>query len=117
MTVNFCACYHLPKPICDTTLFQLYLLEIIEELIDNEPGSVFVLTGDLNELRTAELQSQLGLDQLVDKPTHCNDIINVFLTNMPDMFNVDVGQSLLKTKHNALVINKLLNLCQRLSMK
>ena len=114
MTVNVRACYHPPKPIYDTTLFREYLLEIIEGLIDNEPesvfvltgdlnglrtepwsvfdltgvlnglrtepGSVFVLTGDLNGLRTAELQSQLGLDQLVDKPTHCNNIIYVFLS-------------------------------------
>ena len=104
LTVNFCACYHPPKRIYDTKLFREYLFEIIEGLIDNQPGSVFVLNGDLNGLRTAELQSQLGGDQLVDKPTHSNNIINVFLTNKPDMFNVEVGQSLLKTKHKALVI-------------
>ena len=39
-------------------------LETIEGIIDREPGSVFVLTGDRNGLRTAELQLQLELDQL-----------------------------------------------------
>ena len=53
----------------------------------------------------AELQTVLGLDQLVNKSIHCNYIIDVILTNRPDMFNVEVGQSLLKTKHKALFIN------------
>ena len=68
------------------------------------PG-LCVLTGDLNGLRTVELQTQLGLAQLVDKSTHCNNIIDVFITNMPDMLSVEVGQSLLKTKLEALVTN------------
>ena len=92
-TVNFRACYHPQKPICDTTLFREYL----EGIIDSEPGFVFGLTGDLNGLRTVALHTHIEPDQLVHKPTQCNNIVDVFRRNRPDMSNVEVCQSLLKT--------------------
>ena len=47
----------------------------------------------------------LGLDQVVNNPIHNNNILDVFLTNRPDLFIVQVGQSLIKTKHDALIVN------------
>ena len=51
-------------------------------------STVFVLTGDLNKLNTDQLQTQLGLDQFVNNPTHNNNILDVFITNRPDLFDV-----------------------------
>ena len=66
---------------------------------------VFVLTGDPNKLNTDQLQTQHGLDQIVNNPTHNNNILHVFITNRPDLFDVQVGQSLIKTEHKALIVN------------
>ena len=51
------------------------------------------------------LQSLYGLDQIVNVPTHNNNILDKFITNRPDMFVVQVMQSLVKTKHKALIVN------------
>ena len=36
---------------------------------------------------------------------HNNDILDVLLANHPDLFHVLVEQSLIKTKHKALIVN------------
>ena len=68
-------------------------------MLETDPDSVFVLTGDLNGLDTTELQTQQGLDQIVNVPTHNNNFLDQFLTNSPELFTVQVVQSLVKTKH------------------
>ena len=68
-----------------------------------------MLTGDLNKLDTTALQTQQGLDQIVNVPTHNDNILHQFLTNRPDLFTVQVAQSLIKTKHKALIINSKLD--------
>ena len=35
----------------------------------------------------------------------CKNILNEFITNRPDLFNVQVAQSFVKTEHKALIIN------------
>ena len=40
-------------------------------------------------------------------PTHNNNILDKFLTNRPDLFDIQVMQSLIKMKHKAVVINTL----------
>ena len=95
--ITICASYHTPKQIYNVSNFKT-LLE------DNDPVSIFVLTGDINKLNTVELQLQQGLEQIIKVPTHKN-IIDQFITNRPDLFNVQVAQSLVKTKHKAIIIN------------
>ena len=47
-------------------------------MLETDPDSVFVLTGDLNRLDTLELQTQQRLDQIVNVPTHNNNILDQF---------------------------------------
>ena len=77
----------------------------IAELLENDPNSVFILTGDLNSLNTNDLQTELGLDQIVNLPTHGANILDAFVTNSPDLFDLKIGQSLIITKHKALIVN------------
>ena len=97
LVINLCACYHPPKPVYDSAAFRDLLFDNISQLLDDDHESVFILTGDLNKLSTGQLQTQLGLVQIMNVPTHNNNILNVLLTNRPDLLDVQVGQSLVKT--------------------
>ena len=46
-----------------------------------------------------------GLEQIANIPTHNDNILDQFIINRPDLFVVQVAQSLVKTKHKALIIN------------
>ena len=105
LVINICACYHPPKPIYDVTLFKLHLQINIGLLLNRDQNSVFVFTGDLNRLNTTDLQSLYGLDQIVNVATHNENILDNFITNKPDLCVVQVAQSLVKTKHKALIVN------------
>ena len=107
--INFCACYHPPRPIYDSSEFIRHLSSSIEFILETDLDTIFVLTGDLNRLDTTEIQTQQGLDQIVNLPTDNNNILDQFLTNRPDLFTVQVVQSLVKTKHKALIINSKLD--------
>ena len=104
LMMTICASYHSPKPIYELSNFKTLLENNINCLLDNDPDSIFVHTGDLNKLNTVELQLQQGLEQIVKVPTHNKHILDQFITNRPDLFNVHVAQSLVKTKHKALII-------------
>ena len=103
--MTICASYHPPKPIYDVSNVKKLLADKISYLLDNDPDSIFVLTGDLNKLNTVELQRQQGLKQIVKVPTHNKNIFDQFITNRLGLFNVLVAQFLVKTKHKALIIN------------
>ena len=84
MTV--CASNHPPKPIYDVSNFQTLLEDKISCLLDNDPDSIVILTGDLNRLNTVELQLQQGLEQIVNLPTHNKNSLDQFITNRSDLF-------------------------------
>ena len=68
-----------------------------------------MLIGDLNRLDTTELQTQQRLGQIVNVPTHNNNILDQFLTNRPDLFTVEALQSSVKTRNKSLIINSKLD--------
>ena len=105
LVINIRACFHLPKPIYNVINFKQRLQDNIGYVLERDSNSVFVFTGDLNRLSANDLQSLYGLDQIVNVPTHNNNILDKFITNRPDMFVVQVMQSLIKTKHKALIVN------------
>ena len=59
----------------------------------------------MNTFNIIDLQVQFGFDQIVNLPTQGGKILDLFVTNRPDMFNLQVGQFLISTKHNALIVN------------
>ena len=61
---------------------------------------------------TNKFEAQLGFVQLVQSPTHNKSIIDKFLTNRPDLFDIQVMQSLVKSKHKSLLVN-----CDKLDRK
>ena len=85
-----CACYHPPRSIYDSSEFIIIirLSDNIGLMLESDSDSVFVLTGDLNRLDTTDLQTQQGLDQIVNIPTHNNNILEQFLTNQPDLYRL-----------------------------
>ena len=70
-----------PKPIYDVPSFKQHLAHSISLMIDNDPDAIFILLGDLNWLNTSELQTDLGLVQIVNVPMHNNNILDQFITN------------------------------------
>ena len=114
-SVNICACYHPPKPLYDVSTFKQHLADNISLFIDNDPNSIFVLTDDLDRLNRSELQTNLGLEQIVNIPIHNDNISDQFNTNRPDQFVVQVAQLLVKTKHKALIINSKADCVQAVS--
>ena len=77
----------------------------ITALLEDDSNNVVILTGDLNGLSMTYLQTQFELHQFVIVPTYNNNILDVLLTNLLDLFQVQVGQSLIMIKHKALIIN------------
>ena len=75
--------------------FRQYLKENIADLFENEQDSVFILIDDLNLLNTNNLQTKLGFDHIVNLPMHGANILDVFVTNRPYLFDLKMGQSLL----------------------
>ena len=61
-------------------------MDNVTDILDREPDSVFVLTGDLNTLNMRDLHAQFCFEQMVNLPTHgSNIILDLFITNRSDM--------------------------------
>jgi hypothetical protein len=98
-------CYYPPKPIYDVLDFKNIITCHIEYIFNNSSDSVILLAGDFNRLNTEFIENELGLKQIVNTPTHCANMLDKVFVNIPDLFNVSVVKSLIKTKHSALLIS------------
>jgi hypothetical protein len=98
-------CYHPPRPKykCQTLIDALTC--DIESIVGGYLDSIVIIVGDFNQLSTVFLECDLGFTQLVHSPTHCNNIIDKCFINRPDVYDVDIISSLVKTKHKALYIH------------
>jgi hypothetical protein len=76
---------------------------------------VIVIAGDFNSFDTSFLEVDFELDQIVDRPTHCNHILDKFFTNRPDIYHADVFASIIKTKHQAVYVTQ--TLCSKQTVK
>ena len=70
---------------------------------------VIVISGDFNSLDADFLEVDFGLTQIVLKPTHGNNILDMFFTHCPDISEVEVFASLIKTKHRAVFVRQTLS--------
>ena len=109
LEITYCiaACYHPPRArYCDTVLKDELTNDV--ELLLSGPfspkTSIIVIAGDFNLLNTDFLEYNFGLVQLVDRSTHCNHIIDKFLTSRPDISRFDTFASLIKTKHQVVFV-------------
>jgi hypothetical protein len=95
-----CASYHPPKT-SHTPYKACELLEEIDVIIGKcyvcYPNDYVVLTGDMNSLDLTNLATDHGLVQIVNEPTHRNNIIDNFFTNRPDLFTINLLKTAIKT--------------------
>ena len=102
LCVNICMRYNPPNPKYDSCDFA-DLVENFELSINSD--NIFILTGGLNQMDTSRFESILGFVQMNQTLTHNNNIIYKFVTNHPDLFTVQIMQSLVKTKNKAVSAN------------
>ena len=70
-----------------------YLSASLTSLEGEYPGCGFVLCGDFNRLNTHRLTTQFKLKQLVDKPTRGDQILDLVLTNLPQLYDSNAVQT------------------------
>jgi len=99
-------CYHPPAPryqpadLIDDLTNEL---DTIMQRADILP--VVIVAGDFNGLKTDFLEEYCGLTLIVHDITHGKKVLDKVFINHPDMFTACVYKSLLKTKHNAVLIS------------
>jgi hypothetical protein len=72
-----------------------------------DASATFVFAGNFNTFNTGFLESDYDLAQIVNKPTHCNHIIDKFFTSWSEISSADVFASCVKTKHQAVYVEVL----------
>jgi len=88
-----------------TPVYALQQLHLQRLLSRSKTDEFIILAGDFNLLDCSQLENQYGLVQLVNQPTHGDNILDKVFTNRPDCFVASVGRNLLKTKHLAVIVN------------
>jgi hypothetical protein len=95
-------CYHPPKPKYHRQVFIDALSHEIDYIISSHGESVIILCGDFNSLSTEFSEVDHGFVQLVSNATHGASLIDKLFVNRPDLYCVEVINSLLTTEHKAL---------------
>ena len=83
---------HFNNSIRDAALVN-YLSASLTSLEGEYPGCGFVLCGNFNCLNTRRLTTQFKLKQLVDKPTRGDQILDLVLTNLPQLYDSKAVQT------------------------
>ena len=97
--------YHPPDPIYPETELLNHLSETIEQILYPEPNARIIIAGDINQLKTKDLISQHNLEQLVKKPTRNHNILDVFLTNCPHLWEKSkVFKGLVRSDHLVVMV-------------
>ena len=100
----FSLCYHPPDPPYDITVFIDCISNAIDVLTSLYPRAVICVLGDFNQLDTTFLQCEFGLTQIVDAPTHGNNLLDKVFISIPDEYKTQVFKSLVKTKHQTVLV-------------
>jgi len=98
-------CYCPPKPKYDVGLFKCTLEDGIEMFSRDVGSEIIIIAGDYNSFKCEFLESQFGLEQIVRVPTHGPNILDKVFTNRSDIFSTCVFNSLIKTKHKAVLVS------------
>ena len=78
--------YHPPTFDYYETAFIEFLVNSCESILATPPNSRLIIAGDINKLDLKSLTQQSGLSQLVKTLTRNDSILDVFLTNAPNIF-------------------------------
>ena len=78
--------YHPPTFGYYETAFIEFLVNSCESILANSPNARLIIAGDINKPDLKSLTQQSGLSQLVQTPTRNGSILDVFVTNTPNIF-------------------------------
>jgi len=74
-------------------------------LISTYPHAVLILTGDFNRLDMSEFFNDTGLVLIDTVATRGQHVLDLLITNRPDIITCKVTKSCLITDHSALIVN------------
>ena len=83
---------HYPEGASDKTMLE-YLTSTLTTIEARYPGCGILLTGDFNRLNISRLLMQFKLKQLVSAPTRGQQILELIVTNMPNLYDKKSVQS------------------------
>lgn len=95
-------CYHPPQPKYQPQVFINSITKAIDQFTSSSTDSAneyIIICGDFNTLDCTVLENYYGLVQIVNQPTHGDNILDKVFTNRSDQFKANVYKSLVKTKH------------------
>jgi len=102
-------CYHPPNPRYESKLDLDQLINGVEQFTatnaDTVANEYIIVAGDFNTLVCCILETQYGLTQIVNQPTHGDNILDKVFTNRSDYFSASVFKSLLKTRHLSVLVS------------
>ena len=80
-------------------------MRCVNEIVTSQPTVIVCIPGDLNQLNSDVVESELDLVQQVGQPTHDDRILDEIFTNRRDVSDRrTVVRSLVPTKHMTVVI-------------
>ena len=92
--------YHPPSYDYCETHFIGFLVNSCDSVLVSTPNAKLITAGDVNQLNLKCLMQQSDLSQLVKSPTRKEKILDVILTNTPNLFGkVCCKKSLVQTDH------------------
>ena len=99
------AVYHPPEPqYCRGELLD-HLTNSCDRLLTDNPNSNLIICGDLNQLDYKDFLTQLNLFQMVNTPTRKDNILDVFITDVPLFWRkVSVTQGLVRSDHSVALV-------------
>ena len=94
-----------PKPSYSITEFHEVVSKQLDFIINKFSDCHVVVGGDFNLVDCELLKISYGLTQVVESATHGTKILDKFFVSRPDLFDVTVCGSLVKTKHKAVILS------------
>jgi hypothetical protein len=95
-------CYHPPNSIHPENIFTSQLSDNIDSVVAKQPDCIIIVVGDFKTLCTDFIENDYGQCQLVETPTHGDNVFDKFFISRSDTYSTTPPfKSLVKTKHMA----------------
>ena len=99
-----CVVYHPDESLYDQEDLLDFLTTSCEYLMTVDPNCKIIIAGDVNQLKYKDLLVHASVSQMVKKPTRGENILDVFITNTPYLWEkVKVFESAIRSDHNMVI--------------
>ncbi len=99
------AIYHPPSPEYHPDDLLDFLMDSCERLLSLAPNAKLIIAGDINQLAIKTLLNYHSLVQIVNLPTRGQNILDVFVTNVPNFWSkAKTIKSLVRSDHLAVLL-------------